>query len=328
MFSSENLPTADADAVVGCFYEAALHPHRWRDGLAGLMCLAGASSAVSMRADARGLHARMTDHVGLEPAAVAAYHQHYYQLDPHLQMAPHAPVATWLNDWRLFGMRGFGQSEWYNDFLRKHDAHTVLACLPVRDESRMSSISLQRPVGRSAFNEHEERQLTQLLPHLRRASLLHFATADLRERADLASAVLEHVSGPVWVLDEAGRVLIANAAAERDASLPLHVRHGVLQPRVQSARWRMALRRATAAGQARAEWLLFPGGAHGPLPALVAPLAPQAPLARQFQKPMAVVLLKAQPGGGPAFDQDPLLVCTASRQRRCVWCASWVRGVR
>jgi DNA-binding CsgD family transcriptional regulator len=295
---SPTSPPSAADSVIGNFYEAALDPPRWGEGLAGLARLAGARGAISFRGSLSSLEAWVTDQVGQDPATVAAYNGHYFRLDPLAHRSVHAPVGSWMNDWRLFGAQGFARSEWYNDFLRRHGNHAVLACMAVREGDLMATLSLQRALGQPAFTEDDERRLAPVLPHLRRASQLHFATA---------GAVLEHVAQAVWVLDEAGRVALANRCAQQDAGLLFKVRHGVLEPRAQSARWRVALRRATAAAGARADWLLLAADPQGPVAVLVAPLTPQAALARPFQKPMAVVMAQLRPGATSATGEDPLV---------------------
>lgn len=296
---------AEDESVIGHLYESALDPARWREGLAGLARAAGARSAISFRADVDAGNVCVADQFGQDAAALDAYQAYYHQLDPFVRMSVDAPLGSWMNDWRMLGGQGFERGEWYNDFLRKHDNHAVLGCVVVRKGGLLATVSLQRSVRQGRFFADDEHRLAGFLPHLRQASQLHFATAGLREKADIATAALEHATAAVWVVEAHRAVVLANRRAESLCAPggPFQVRQGVLHHAAAPAAFAQAVRDATCAGRARAQWAAAAHAATTSLPVLVAPLSATSLYAGAFQRPLAVVMVQPAALGAPGLQE-------------------------
>ena len=119
------LPTINK--IISDFYEGALDHARWQEGLQGFAALAKAQGANFLIGSQSAATANVMTNVGMNPEAISAYNRHYHLSDPFAPLSLGLPVATWMNDWREFGPRGYKTSEYYNDFMRAHKVHAVLS---------------------------------------------------------------------------------------------------------------------------------------------------------------------------------------------------------
>lgn len=281
------LPTHDE--VAGLFYEAALDPAKWSCGLQAFASLAGARGALSLRARADDLQATIFDHVGQNPDAVRDYHEFYQALDPLMPLGDRSPPGAWLNDWRTCGA-GLRRTQWYNEFLRKYQTHAVLANLVLKQDGLMASISVQRAPSDGEFTSADEERLAPLIPHLRRAAEIYFATERLREKADLVGAVFEQLQQAIWVLEPNASVVLCNAAASAlVAQGAFRVRFGKLATALGADAFARVVRLASAGELAQGHCFSVRADNGEALPVIVLPLAAASPFARQFQRPLAVV---------------------------------------
>jgi DNA-binding CsgD family transcriptional regulator/PAS domain-containing protein len=289
------MDTTAVESIAGGFYEAALDPGRLEPALAELAQFGGAKGANFLQASIIQMRGIVVGGVGEEREAIEAYNTRYRDMDPLTPLALKSPVGSWLNDWKAFGDAGYAKSEYFNEFIRPFGNHAVMACVLTRDQNNVAAFSLQRNPSQGVFTAQDEERLRPLVGHLQRASRLYTATAHLRERADIASALLDHSSPALWVLERSGRVVLANARAERLAADPSLFRYfsGVLETVHDPRRWHVALSRATTSTAAQASWLQLPLGEGPAQPIAIAPLVASSHLGRNFQRPLAAVL--AQP---------------------------------
>ncbi|AEG93973.1 helix-turn-helix transcriptional regulator [Ramlibacter tataouinensis] len=285
------------DNVIGLFYEGALDPGKWRDGLRELARFARAQTGISLRHDMGPSQTLVLDSFGQDPSTIQAYSSFYKDLDPLTEYFRTARPASgsWLNDWRLLGERGLARTAFYNDFMLKHGTHAVMAHVSYQSTDFAASISIQRAPGQGAFDAADEERLSRLTPHLSRASRMYFDTAVLRNRGTLASAVLSHIQVPVLVVAASSQLLLASPAAEgrlrSAAHLRLTPRSSLIATLSESALAR-AIRAATAP-RPRGTYLQLRGaGSVPPLVACVAPMSARSELASAWQQPLAIILLE------------------------------------
>ncbi|MBI5275501.1 MAG: helix-turn-helix transcriptional regulator [Burkholderiales bacterium] len=292
------------DGLAARFYEAALEPDRWKEGLEALVAFAGVRGASFSFADlARPANAMMQT-VGQPAEAVEAYHRHYQQLDPLLKLGPRLLAVEWISDWEVLGPE-YGKSDYYNEFMRPFDNHAVLVSAVWREGTDAALVALQRSHSQGAFPRRPGDQLAALIPHLRRAARLHFSVAHLRAAADIASEALHRVGVPLLVVEANGRVVIANAAAQHlcGASKLLRVRHHQLVAVYQDAVLQQAIRDAAAPGRTRPAWLRLGSTAgEDALLLVVAPLAATSPYNASWQRPLVVIMASRNGSSGRQVD--------------------------
>lgn len=298
---------AELDGLISAFYEAALEPARWQDGLSRFADLAHARSAVSVFGDLGSGDVTILDSSGQPMEAIEAYNSHYFAHDPLVELAARTPVGVWMNDWRDAVDSGYEQGEYYNEFMRRFDNHAVMANILVQQGSLVSTISVQRGVGQPKFGGEDERRLAPVMPHVQRAARLHFTVKRAGLEGQLAAAALDGIAVPVLIVDGQARALLMNRAAEQ-----LCRRHpvlGIRQGRLAAAdapSLEQAITHATAHGRTRASGvLLATPQPRDTLHLVVAPLAPNSTMASAWQRPLALVMALGR--GQPAPNLGPLL---------------------
>jgi DNA-binding CsgD family transcriptional regulator len=109
-------------------------------------------------------------------------------------------------------------STYYREFLQPRDWHFGMGCTYLRTPFGVSVISMLRSKKEGPCLEPEITLLKALVPHLRRAALLHGELTSLRtERAALVGH-LERYPQAFVLVDEVARVLFANATAKQIAT--------------------------------------------------------------------------------------------------------------
>jgi DNA-binding CsgD family transcriptional regulator/PAS domain-containing protein len=237
------------DELVGAIYEAGMQPEGWQQVVGRIQHHLKAESSqfwtpLTFPADGGFAFLHNMDEAPRQ-AYIDYYHRHdiwnFRALERGMVRDDSAFVGDQVVDaaeWRM--------SEFWNDFLRKQDLFRICAGI-VHDGSSgklpVVAMNCYRGIQSEPFSEEERSFLARLLPHLRRS--LHFQMRLAPARKSPAELALDRLAIPVMVLAADGRVLFANAAAER-----LAASHASL--RLRDGRLRMA----EGAAQRRLEDLL------------------------------------------------------------------------
>lgn len=285
--ASSIFDSACTDHIAGLFYEAAIEPQKLEEGMAALACAVDAEGASYIDISARG---QVVAHLGFAPELRALYEEHFVHHDLLLEVASRTAPGRWLSDWQTLGP-AFERSEFYNDFLRRSGKHTAAGCILMRRTGHQVGISLQRPIGTRRFDAADLHALGTLAPHLQRASRLYAWTEDLRCHQNIAVAALHAIDRAIWIVDADARLVLHNEAARRtegSEGTPV-LRHGRLALPSRAGALEHAIRQAAQPKVPLASWLHAPGR-HGPVTTAVAPMGPTAPGAKDFQRPLAIVM--------------------------------------
>ena len=155
----------------------------------------------------------VTESLGHDPRFLSLYAEYYSSRDVWIRGRPHPPSGETVLGQRLLGDEELAKTEFYADFLRPQgNLHVVAGCI-FRERTTSVDIAALRSKRRGPFGEAEERLVRALMPHLQRAVQLHrrLAAAQLTSRS-LAES-MDRLPYGVILLDESGRVLLANGVA-------------------------------------------------------------------------------------------------------------------
>jgi len=286
-------------SIIGDFYEAVLDSQRWPVAMQKLADFAGAQGVNWMSGSIQRVEGTILQQVGNPPDSIEAYHARYSALDPIAPALASAQVNSWVNDWRDCGF-GYPRSTYYNEFIRRFELETVMAVKLFCEGDYVASVSLQRRKGQPHFSIADEDRLRPLVPHMGRAARLLRETEALRAQTSIAARALDHAGFAIWVVDQSGKVLLANreAATLTSANQGWRLAFGHLRRSKQDDAFAKALSAATSSAGPRASWLVAGTLDGEQQPFLVAPLAAASPLCGDFQRPLAVVLGTANDTGG------------------------------
>lgn len=248
--------------------------------------------------------------VGTDPAFLREYAQEFHHCDPfaredasrHLIRHGRAMLAHEV----LLG-RELGETEFYSRFLRRYGdlLHGLGGAFATADGSH-AQVWLLRG---GSFDEDERRCLDVFIAHARAALRLRRTLARIERERDTALALMDACCDAMCVVDESGRLLIANDHAEhtlRDGSLlslrgqHLHAARTLEQDWVEPL-LRELQATSDATGQPATRCLALPGQSGAPqLYAVFASLT-QPPAAPRF-----AVILRDLRQAPPRFDATQL----------------------
>lgn len=156
--------------------------------------------------------------IGTDPAFVREYAQEFHRCDPfaqedatrHLLRHGRAMSAR-----EVLADRDLGDTEFYSRFLSRYGqlAHGLGGAFAADDGSH-AQVWLLRAPGRD-FDDGERRCLDLFIAHARAALRLRRRFARVEQERNTALHLLDNYCDPIYLLDEHGRVLLANDAAER-----------------------------------------------------------------------------------------------------------------
>ena len=231
----------DAAGLTGLIYEAAFDEHLWVPVMNRMADAVGGGATALIRKNlasgqGRGVFGRITE------AQFTEYFGRFARSNPLAQAIAPLAAGAFLIDWQVMQKPTLMRSEYYNDFLLRRDIHGVLGLMVWRQGAEVAIINLTRPPAKGEFLPEHAHLLAPFMPHLRRAiGLAERWPAGYNPAAGLDSIFAAWQAAAV-VLDAGGRVLYANAAAERvlEAQDGVRISNGMLGAAEPGAARRLA----------------------------------------------------------------------------------------
>lgn len=299
-------------AVLGEIYDAALDPGGWQavtERLARLFDGVG----VLFAQDSRTPTATVFSTAGIDPGFLDSYVVHYAGVNIWTPAVAAQPVGAVVTNDDVAERRRFERSEWRNDWLRPQGLYHGTAAVLAKADGVVTEFSVMRPEAAGVMTPEQLDLLRLLVPHLQRAIRVHQELSTARAGLHGALAGFERLATAALIVDQASRVLFANASAERLLRGNDGLRggrDGVLRAESPPLTDRL---HALIAGAARTAGLrgADPGGTlplprreGRPLLALVSPL--RAERAGLLFPPQAALVLVRDPDRAPAVDTASL----------------------
>ncbi len=199
-------------------YGAAVVSDQWITVMENLADLVGGTSAFLSRLDVvtgagTGLIAR------IDPLMPSLYLEHYAGQN---LLSKTSDVGDYIRNWRpciltdedWLPKESLVNSEYYNDFLRPQDIHSVLMIRLAIDGQTPTVLNLHRSRAQEQFGGECLETVRRLHPHLIRAFGLGEKLMAHRQLDEDASSVYETSSNALFLTDKRARVLRLNRAAE------------------------------------------------------------------------------------------------------------------
>ncbi|MFC4160171.1 helix-turn-helix transcriptional regulator [Chitinimonas lacunae] len=293
--------SANHDEIVALFYEGALDSAQYHNAMAALAnaCSSPRVAALAWNRSEEG--GQVLSAVGDDSGAAADYNRYFYRLDPSRPRLGAWAPGRWYHDSQELGGT-LANDPFYRDFMRPHRLGHVLAVKIDAVDGVDYYLSCVRLLDQPDFDPGTKEWLTQLFPHMQRASRLGARARALQLRAGLGWAALDSLATAVLLLEVDGRIAAANAAAERlfQQETTLHCHQQRLVPHDSGAASRLLqLLSAATAVRPRGGTLAVPGCS---LRLSILPLAPESPWRTSLSQPVALVLIDDP---GAAIDPDP-----------------------
>ncbi|HXQ14030.1 MAG TPA: helix-turn-helix transcriptional regulator [Caulobacteraceae bacterium] len=290
--------TSGEPELLDLVYDAAVAPELWPQVIERLIYLAGGDNGILVDQNQQtgrgeGLVVRV------DPAMLVPYFGYYASRNVLLKTPDvRRFMSTWtpriLTDEDWLPKEALVRSEYYNDFLRPIDVHSVLMIRLAARDMNAVNLNIGRAERHGRFSAGDIDCITQIHPHLLRAYRLGVRFAEHRV-ADVAGGwLLETSPHAVFLVGADLRVRHANPAGERLASAGAGVsmisgRLGAHDAATQTKLVALVRKAATSDAESRSGGsMLIEAPDRLPLTVLVAPVSADR-LAIVRGEPLAVV---------------------------------------
>ncbi|MFS2167024.1 helix-turn-helix transcriptional regulator [Variovorax sp. Varisp62] len=255
------------------------HPP-WTDLLQGVQQVVGGDSATFILLE-NGNELLSFQQVNVSAAAQREYAQHFCAHDILIPPTLGAPPGSWFDTHELFSSTFLSRNAYYADFMCRHDARQMLACIVDQGPQRRGGLTVQRNTAASA---------RQLLDSTRIRRVTHalwqgLVRRDVRARQWLgdAESAFAAFGEAIFLATPMGTVLRASAGAQEffGTNRSLRLRGQRLWHPSAQAQQVLAAGLAQAAQSPQLICLSIPGGPAGREHLELARAAPQLSLGEE-----------------------------------------------
>lgn len=198
-------------------YDAVGDSLRWRPFLEAFVHTIGGNGGSLALLDKDGT--AVVCWYGFSDDAIRGYHERYAETDPWRRGAARVSEGSVETDTALCSREEIEASAAFRGFYLPHDAIHGMGGMILVTSAGRSVLSVVRGADKGPFGEAEKAMLRPLMPHLKRAALLHGELGSLRRQNATFTDHLNRYLHAFFLTDAQGRVLYANAAATEVAGL-------------------------------------------------------------------------------------------------------------
>ena len=204
--------------IVQHIYQTVESPGEWPAVLEEISDLLRGGVAALLYHDLRSHIGGLNESVRLSPEAIDVYQQHFHALDPWGKGTASqglGKTGAVLNGDQLIALADLRRTEYYADYASPHDLVRILAGVVIADGPVLSVISILRAENGKPFGSEEHQRLLALMGHLKCVLDIRRKVEGLQLLQAASSHALDQLATGVVLVDASGRILFANAAAER-----------------------------------------------------------------------------------------------------------------
>lgn len=216
-------------ALVGDIYDAALDPVRWPKALEGARDFIGGQVASIYWHDSARPIGNSFVQIGLSPEWERAYFETYLPLNPMLPFQVFCPVEEIHSGSELMSFDEFSTTRFYKEWAAPQGLVDATFSNLERLPTSSVAFSVLRGEVHGLVDNEARRRMKLIVPHIRRAALISGTFESNRSESVIFSEMLNAINSAVFIVDAAGRVILANmsgyAMAERG---PIRIAGGVI----------------------------------------------------------------------------------------------------
>ena len=206
--------TTKLSTLIGDIYDAALDPGLWPSVLEGIArCVPGAFVNLFSQ-DATRKTAQAFYTYGIEQEFLDLYFQKYIHLNPMFPATLFFDVGRILTDEDIMPKSEFIETRFFKEWVRPQGlVESSLASILEKSATSVAAIALGRSERDGPVDDAALRRMGLVVPHVRRSVMIG-NVIDLHkvEAASLADT-LDGLAAALFLVDAAGRIVHANAAA-------------------------------------------------------------------------------------------------------------------
>jgi DNA-binding CsgD family transcriptional regulator len=211
------MKTGSGPDLVGRIYDAAADSALWPTFLESFVRATNAMRGSLTLGTPRIEEIAVVCWYGWRDEDYALYRRHYMKVDPWAKATLLLPEGLVGTSESLCSQQELETSAAYREFYAPRGCHHGMGGIILRNAASLSSVIVVRDKTLGPFGERELSVLRPLMPHLRRAALLHGELASLRSQLAAFSSHLDRYPQAFLLIDAQCHVLYVNTAG-RDVS--------------------------------------------------------------------------------------------------------------
>jgi DNA-binding CsgD family transcriptional regulator/PAS domain-containing protein len=205
--------------LIGLIYESVADASRWQTFLDAFVGVVRARGAVLALRDSKHADFTLVRWSGWSDEDIRMYMEHYSGTDPWRIGTVRWPEGVVATDLDLCPRQVMESSAAFREFYRPRDGVHGFGGTILVTGTGQSVITAIRTSAAGPFGEPEEVILRALMPHLKRAALLHGELGSTRSQLITFTGHLDRYPHSFLLIDAERRILYANAAAREIADL-------------------------------------------------------------------------------------------------------------
>src|SRR5215468_525133 len=200
-------------SLIGDIYDAALDPSRWTSVLQKTRDVVGGSAAAVFSKDARSRNLNVYYHCGgIDPRYQEPYVEKYEKLDPSITAHILGEIEQTIGTAEFMAVDDFQQTRFYQEWGRPQGLVDFAAAVLDRTATGAILLGVFRQRQHGLVDDDTRWRMRQIVPHIRRAMLIGKAIAFKTARADALAETLDGLSAGMFLVDQDGRIIHANAS--------------------------------------------------------------------------------------------------------------------
>lgn len=200
--------------LIGFAYDAALAPEKWSAFMVRLAKAMGACSAMLREVNYEAGNVGLYETVGLDPAYLTAYREHFVHLDCFAPAFTSLPIGAVITGDEAVPWEQQRKTEFVNDYILAQNLRHLMGSVLARNNRHHLQFGLQREEGQGAYDEEDRRLIRLITPHMARAIQIHRQMAEVTTQKHWALSALDRLRVGVILLDGRGKPVHLNRAAE------------------------------------------------------------------------------------------------------------------
>lgn len=200
--------------LIDLTYESSLNPSQWSAFLKALTEAAGASHAAIKIFDFHDLSNNLPAHFGFSPDALTGFDEYWGSHDIYFLHAQNKVRTGWVEQSQEFlSDEQLLTSPYYNEFAIREDIFHQCGAVVTHERTRSAVLTVLRGRLAGQFGQPQLSLLCALLPHVQRATEIHYRLAAATRQKSLLETVIDHLPVAMVFVNEKGKVLFANQSA-------------------------------------------------------------------------------------------------------------------
>jgi DNA-binding CsgD family transcriptional regulator/PAS domain-containing protein len=199
--------------LIGDIYDAALDPGRWPHVLEGsARFVGGTASALFLKDTVRKVHNTLYTS-GYDPEYTRSYIEKFGQFDPFAIAQYFFEIEQPISIADIVPHSEFKKSLFYEEWVRPQHWIDAIAATLEKSATTYAAFSVIRHENDDVVDDETRRRMKLVVPHVRRAVAIGKVIDLHRVEAAALADTLDGLAAAMFLVDPAGRIIHANAAA-------------------------------------------------------------------------------------------------------------------